>query len=200
MASRRLEDLAVPIRSKAIAFKARCLGRGVKVVIYQTLRSHAEQNAMYAIGRTVQKTSARITNAKAGESLHNPDANGKAWAFDAFPEINGQPAWSDMSAYRVMGEVAKGLGLRWGGDWKMRDYSHFEMDKIMAIDDETMARATESVKVETKKMDAAKSVAIKTAVVGAIALALPVLEVLFPQYVTVIKAVSGVLSIFGLGA
>lgn len=35
--------------------------------------------------------------------------------------------WHTESRYAAMGEIAKRLGLVWGGDWKMRDLAHVEL-------------------------------------------------------------------------
>ena len=37
--------------------------------------------------------------------------------------------WLTASRYEAMGEMAKRLGLAWGGDWKQRDMCHVELPK-----------------------------------------------------------------------
>lgn len=42
--------------------------------------------------------------------------------------ITGKPAgWSDDDAYAQLGELAPGLGLRWGGNFSNPDPDHFEL-------------------------------------------------------------------------
>ena len=125
--SRALSDLAEPVRLAAMAFLARCAAAGLPVLIYCTLRSEAEQAALFAQGRTAPGRI--VTNARAGQSEHNPDRNGKAWAFDAVPTRNGAPLWADDDALRRMGELGEACGLTWAGRWvgSLRERVHFQM-------------------------------------------------------------------------
>ena len=109
------------------------------MLIVCTYRSGAEQDALYAIGRT--KPGARVTNAKAGQSAHNHTLDGKpaAKAFDAVPLLHGRPIWEDPRdkdadwsndfGWKVMGEVAAELGLVWYGrpGAAFREAPHFQM-------------------------------------------------------------------------
>jgi peptidoglycan L-alanyl-D-glutamate endopeptidase CwlK len=95
MASRRIEDLHPALQPLAREFLSRCSARQVDVLIVCTYRDGAEQDALYAQGRT--KPGARVTNAKAGQSAHNHTIDGKpaARAFDAVPLLHGKPIWED---------------------------------------------------------------------------------------------------------
>ena len=126
MASRSLDDLTPPMRAKALAFMDECQACGVSVLIYCTLRSNAEQAQLYAQGRSLPGRI--VTNAKPGQSLHNPDATGKARAFDAVPMRNGVALWSDAQALTTMGEAGEAVGLEWAGRWSggLREYVHFQ--------------------------------------------------------------------------
>jgi len=104
----------------------RCYKRGVNIRITQGLRTIAEQDALYAQGRTTP--GAKVTNARGGYSFHNFGvaidfvliANGYDMKADA--DKDGQADW-----YEVV-EEAKKLGFAWGGDWKsFVDNPHFEM-------------------------------------------------------------------------
>lgn len=130
MASRRLDDLAQPVKLAALSLVDDCGLVGIDLMVYCTLRPDAEQAALYASGRTVPGPI--LTNAKPGASLHNPDADGKAWAFDAVPVINGKCAWSDAVALERVGVLAEGLGLEWAGRWrgKLRETVHFQMKRV----------------------------------------------------------------------
>jgi len=133
MASRRVEDLSEPVRYMAMKFIAECKRNGLEVLIYCTLRSNAEQAALYKIGRGV--AGAIVTYAKAGQSKHNPDKNGKAWAFDAVPVKNGVAMWSDLRSIKKMGAIGESVGLKWSGLWTRNpEYVHFELEQKM-IDD-----------------------------------------------------------------
>jgi peptidoglycan L-alanyl-D-glutamate endopeptidase CwlK len=106
------------------------LADGVEVLIYCTLRSVQEQAQLYAIGRT--KPGVRVTNAAPGMSGHNPDKNGKAWAFDAVPLLAGRPQWGDQRALKKMGELGEAAGLLWSGRWvgDLKEVFHFELRRM----------------------------------------------------------------------
>lgn len=130
MASRLLSDLAEPVRAAALRFVDLCNAAGVPVLIYCTLRSNAEQAGLYALGRS--KPGRIVTNAKPGQSLHNPDGDGKAWAFDAVPLLpDGRAAWGADSLIDKMGECGERAGLEWAGRWvgSLRERVHFQIRK-----------------------------------------------------------------------
>ena len=110
---------------KALAEKlvAECEKQELKIKITDTLRTQAEQNALYAQGRT--KPGNKVTNAKYPQSNH-------CWgiAFD-FCRNDGQGAYNDNDGFfSKVGQVGKALGLDWGGDWtSFVDKPHFEYDK-----------------------------------------------------------------------
>lgn len=110
----------------AVAFLAECRACGLDILIYCTLRTNAEQAILYAQGRS--KPGPVVTNAKPGESLHNPDANGHAWAFDAVPLAHGKAQWADALALERMGVCGEAVGLQWAGRWrgKLRERVHFQ--------------------------------------------------------------------------
>lgn len=81
-----------------------------------TYRDPKDQQELYAEGKTL---------ALPGESLHNYLP---AFAFDiAFRLESGDVTW-DMRYYRLFADMAKALGLEWGGDWtNLVDGPHFQM-------------------------------------------------------------------------
>jgi len=139
MASRSLADLHPDLRPLAERFVARCKERQVDVLITDTYRSHEEQAALYAQGRTAPGKI--VTRAKPGQSAHNHTIGGKpaARAFDAVPLLHGKPIyedprdpdndWSNDFGWRVMGEVAAELGLEWYGrpGSPFREAPHFQL-------------------------------------------------------------------------
>lgn len=132
MASRSLDDLAAPVKSAALAMLARCRAAGLEVLIYCTLRSNDEQASLYAQGRT--KPGPVLTNAGPGRSMHNPDVQGRAWAFDAVPLVNGKAAWDDAAMVDKMGNIGEACGLEWAGRWPgaLRERVHFQMPRWVA--------------------------------------------------------------------
>lgn len=129
MASRSLLDLSPVVRRAALAFLDESRACGLDVLIYCTLRSKDEQTMLYAQGRTAP--GAVVTQAKPGQSLHNPDDEGFAWAFDAVPMVGGKPAWDDGARLMQMGICGESCGLEWAGRWdgSIRERVHFQIRK-----------------------------------------------------------------------
>lgn len=99
-----------------------------------TLRTFAEQDALYAQGRT--KTGVKVTNAKGGQSYHNyglaidivllvdKDKNGSfesaSWDINTDFDGDKKADWMEIVA------IFKRYGFEWGGDWKFNDAPHFQ--------------------------------------------------------------------------
>lgn len=127
MASRSLLDLTPDVRAAALRLLETAGDEGLDVLIYCTLRSNAEQAELWASGRS--KVGPRLTNAKPGESLHNPGPDGLARAFDAIPVVGGKLAWKDDKRILRMGQLGEAAGLEWAGRWQrdLRERVHFQM-------------------------------------------------------------------------
>ncbi|WP_379143752.1 M15 family metallopeptidase [Paenibacillus sp. sgz500992] len=109
----------------------RSYAKGVPIIITQGMRTIAEQNALYAQGRT--KKGPIVTNARGGSSYHNyglaidfalllPDGNNVSWDMNRDGDSDKVPDWQEVA------EVAKQLGFEWGGDWtSFKDYPHLQM-------------------------------------------------------------------------
>lgn len=123
--SRDISLLHPELRDICREFIARCKAKGLAVGISQTRRTKAEQDALYAQGRTTPGSI--VTNAKYPLSPHN-------WglAFDIYRN-DGKGAYNDTDGwFSRCGEVGKSLGLFWGGDFKsFRDKPHFELKKYL---------------------------------------------------------------------
>lgn len=99
-----------------------------------TLRTAAEQDALYAQGRTAPGRI--VTNARAGESMHNyglavdivllvdTDGNGTfesaSWETDRDFDGDRVADWMEIVA------IFKKYGWEWGGDWRVKDLPHFQ--------------------------------------------------------------------------
>jgi peptidoglycan L-alanyl-D-glutamate endopeptidase CwlK len=83
-------------------------------------RSPEEQTKLYAQGRT---TPGKIVT-KTKNSRHF-----KGTAFDVVVLKGDKATWKGAD-YQRLGALAKSIGLVWGGDWRMRDYCHFELGKV----------------------------------------------------------------------
>lgn len=105
---------------------ARSMGADSYVMISGT-RTYAEQNALYARGRTAPGS--RVTNARGGYSNHN---FGIAGDFGVFAGGKYLDSSNPALASRVHNAVAKWVKanipkVEWGGDWKsFRDEPHYQ--------------------------------------------------------------------------
>ena len=96
------------------------LPAGYSVKLISGHRSWAEQNELYAQGRT--KPGKIVTNARGGYSNHN---FGVAVDVGVFKDGAYQP---ESPLYSKLGPVGRAMGLSWGGDWKsIKDMPHFEV-------------------------------------------------------------------------
>ena len=102
----------------------RKLPKGVRLRFTHTYRSIEEQNKLYN-----QKP--KVTNAKGGQSIHN-----YGLAFDIVilldKDNNGtfETASFKVDKYWLqVAELFKSKGFTWGGDWRFKDYPHFELTK-----------------------------------------------------------------------
>ena len=98
--------------------------QGIEVVVAPKggFRTFAEQNALYAQGRT--QPGKIVTNARGGESYHN-----YGLAVDLVPTVNGRPTWNaPAKTWEAMGRAGEKQGLEWGGRWKgLVDTPHFQL-------------------------------------------------------------------------
>lgn len=124
MPSRDIYDLHPIVRAKATAHLMACEANGIQLLVTSTYRSIAEQDALYAQGRT--KPGKKVTNAKGGQSFHN-----YRLAYDVVPLRNGKPVWGtsgeDGKLWQRVGELGEGAGLEWAGRWtRFREWAHFQ--------------------------------------------------------------------------
>lgn len=98
---------------------------GMDMRIDNAYRSIADQDALYAKGRTAPGN--KVTNAKGGQSWHN---YGVA-ADIVFCDSKGNKSWPETGDYAKLwsryGELAEANGLEWGGSWtSFKDRPHIE--------------------------------------------------------------------------
>ncbi|WP_374328317.1 M15 family metallopeptidase [Azonexus sp.] len=111
--------------ARALVQKAALHGISIKVL--SGLRSYAEQDALYAKGRTAPGP--KVTNARAGYSNHN---FGIAFDIGVF---EGARYLADSPKYKAVGALGMDLGLEWGGSWKtIVDQPHFQLRPAWATD------------------------------------------------------------------
>ena len=112
----RLQTLAAELIRK-------CAEQGLQIKIGETLRTTAEQDALYAQGRT--KPGKIVTNAK-GSSYSSYHQWGTA--FDIY-RADGCGAYYDKDGFfSKVGAIGVSIGLEWGGSWKsIVDKPHFQL-------------------------------------------------------------------------
>lgn len=108
-----------------------CKAVGITIEIGECLRTVAEQDALYAKGRTAPGSI--VTNAK-GKSYSSMHQWGVAFDFYLKMDIDGDGKTSDdvynnaTKAFNKVGAIGKKLGLEWGGDWKsIKDLPHLQL-------------------------------------------------------------------------
>jgi peptidoglycan LD-endopeptidase CwlK len=125
MTSRRIDTLHPLVAARAKKFLLDCCSAGIDVIVTATLRTNADQNALYDQGRT--KPGKIVTRVSGGNSYHN-------WglAFDIVPLRDGKPVWGtsskeDKALWTTVGNIGVKCGLEWGGNWvSFKDYPHFQ--------------------------------------------------------------------------
>lgn len=109
---------------------------GLSVKIISGTRSYAEQEALYAQGRT--KPGAKVTNARPGYSNHN---FGTACDVGVFGKKGNREIYFQAHpAYLWLGPIGESCGLEWGGRWKTPDRPHYQFPTGL-----TMAQMRERV-------------------------------------------------------
>ena len=111
------------LRKLATELIKECAEQGLQIKIGETLRTTAEQDALYAQGRT--KPGSIVTNAK-GSSYSSYHQWGTA--FD-FYRSDGRGAYYDKDGFfNKVGAIGVKIGLEWGGSWKsIVDKPHFQL-------------------------------------------------------------------------
>lgn len=116
---RDITKLHPRLQDKLAELRKLCEAEGLALGIGECYRTVAEQDALYAQGRT--KPGAIVTNGKGSNygSQHQ-------WgiAFDFFKNVAGH-AYDDLNFFARVGALGKSIGLGWGGDWvSFKDRPH----------------------------------------------------------------------------
>lgn len=116
------------LQIKAAQLKEECLKQGIHILFSECLRTKAEQDALYAQGRTTPGNI--ITNAK-GSTYSSQHQWGIAIDFYIDMDVDGDGSKKDdafnnsTGLFDRVGKIAKSIGLGWGGDWtSFKDRPH----------------------------------------------------------------------------
>ena len=120
---KNLATLLPKVQERFRAFLAELVpymaAKGVTVKVISGTRTYAEQDALYAQGRT--KPGNIVTNARGGYSNHN---FGVAVDLGLF---RGSDYLEDSPLYEEAGPIGEKFDLNWGGRWtSIKDYPHYE--------------------------------------------------------------------------
>lgn len=109
-------------------------------MITQAYRTKAEQDALYAQGRT--KPGKIVTNAKGGYSNHN-----YGLSFDYVPLDGTRAIWdANNPLWSKFGLIGESLGLEWGARWKqLPDRPHLQYTFGLSINDLVKGKRPPSV-------------------------------------------------------
>lgn len=99
----------------------------IDIRVVQGLRTVAEQNALYAQGRT--SPGKIVTNCRGGQSYHNFGMAVDCVPSTHVPDAPYDPDWNPAHPdWKQMTGVGLDLGLDSGADWRtFKDYPHFQL-------------------------------------------------------------------------
>ena len=116
---KNIATLLPDAQAQAREFLKQVRAAGINAKIIGGTRTFAEQDALFAQGRT--KPGKIVTNARGGFSNHN---FGIAWDIGIF---KGASFLGESPQYDEAGQIGKDLGLEWGGDFSsIIDKPHFQ--------------------------------------------------------------------------
>jgi LysM repeat protein len=126
LSAHRLAELHPIVTLRGRCMVDLCAQAGLAILVTQGLRTFAEQDALYAVGRTKAPIGKQyiVTNARGGQSWHNFGLAFDIVVLDSVGKFDwdaSHPGW------RKAAELGKSVGLEWGGDWKgFKDRPHFQ--------------------------------------------------------------------------
>jgi peptidoglycan L-alanyl-D-glutamate endopeptidase CwlK len=124
---KNIATLLPEVQPMARALVQRAAFNGIRIKIISGLRTYAEQEELYAQGRT--KPGPKVTNSRGGYSNHN---FGIAFDIGVF---EGQKYLPESVKYKAVGALGTDLGLDWGGNWtSIVDQPHFQLRPVWSVD------------------------------------------------------------------
>ena len=128
---RDIKQLHPDLQKKLEQLKMLCAKNGITIGISECLRTVAEQDALYAKGRTA--AGSIVTNCK-GSTYSSMHQWGVAFDFYLIMDVDGDgqtadDAFNDATGlFEKVGKIGQSIGLEWGGSWKsFVDRPHFQL-------------------------------------------------------------------------
>lgn len=107
----------------------------VPFIITEGVRSTERQQELYAQGRSTPGKVVTNCDGVVNKSNHQVKDDGYGYALDLYPFINGQIRIHEPYVPEILQIIADhikkrgtdlNININWGGEWEMKDYSHFE--------------------------------------------------------------------------
>lgn len=128
---RNINDLHPELQKKIVELKSACTAQGIKIGISECLRTVAEQDALYAKGRTTPGSI--VTNCK-GSTYSSMHQWGVAADFYLIMDVDGDGETADdafnnsTNLFERVGKIAESVRLEWGGSWlSFKDLPHIQL-------------------------------------------------------------------------
>ncbi len=137
MPDRNVDDLCPAVRLRLEKLQAAAAHEQIGFEVIFTLRTEAEQLALFAQGRETVDEVNRLRH-DAGMPPITDEQNKKpvTWeltsmhmfgcAFDVVVIRDREAVWTDCPEYERLGVLGESLGFTWGGRWKVKDLGHFQ--------------------------------------------------------------------------
>jgi peptidoglycan L-alanyl-D-glutamate endopeptidase CwlK len=130
---KRLTGVHPTLQAKVLRLLNAMDALGHPMMVTDGVRTTAQQQALYAQGRTKPGKIVTYTDGVAKKSNHQAKEDGYGHAVDCcfLVDIDGDgpddPSWDETHPWAWYGAIAKMLGLSWGGDWQsFQDKPHVE--------------------------------------------------------------------------
>nr|DAE36660.1 MAG TPA: L-Ala-D-Glu peptidase-like protein [Caudoviricetes sp.] len=128
---RNVSQLHPELQKKVEQLKILCQQNGITIGISECVRTVAEQNVLYAKGRTMP---GKIVTKAKGNTYSSMHQWGVAFDFYLKMDVDGDGSVSDdalnnsTELFNKVGKIGQSIGLEWGGAWKsMKDLPHFQL-------------------------------------------------------------------------
>lgn len=128
---RNVKELHPELQIKLSLLQSECKKQGIVIGVGECLRTQAEQDALYAKGRT--KPGKIVTKAK-GNTYSSMHQWGVAVDIYLKMDVDGDGSIADdafnnsTGLFNKIGKIGQSIGLEWGGSWKsIKDLPHFQL-------------------------------------------------------------------------